>query len=302
MSISLPSVLKDVLIIPYDKETIDKLSDICQTYSCDISLDNFEACMLCLCQCVRHDGLVSLIENETQKSYPDRVFRALSGFIISQAMENEDLSNQKKVIFSLLIKNVMVFSFKSSDQLIKKCISPQYYTPFEEFRKTQTLIGDFKQSELYSKMLNARSFNELGCSEEDIFPIIQRLARENARASYYKEISQIRQEENEDDFSFSIRIVDKMRSFNWEYVDSNPVITLKESGLKTTKGMSLKQIKSHINPDDISGRKFSSSSILLRFLFTNDKINFSEYKMNPLHFSIALFYEWMFESLKECYL
>lgn len=304
MSISLSSVLKDVLIIPYDKETLYKLSSICQSYSEGISLDDFEACMLYLCQCVRHDGLVSLIESKTQKSYPDRVFRALAGFIISQTMENENLPYGKKVIFSLLIRNVIVFSFYSSDSLIKKCISPKYYTPFEEFWREQSSIEDFTQSELFSNILKTSSFTslaELGYSSDDFFHMTQMLAKQCARESYNNSISKIRQKENEDDFAFSIRLVDEMRSSKWKYVDSNPIITLKNSGLKSSRKMTLEHIRNQINTNNLLGRNFSSSSILLQFLISKG-IDLSKYKMNPLHFSIALFYEWMFESLKEeCY-
>ncbi len=299
MSTSLQSVLKEVIVFPYDTETMEALSNACQTYSDDISLDDFEACLLYLCQGKNHEGLVSSIEQEMGKTFPDRVYRGLAGFIVSLVMNNEELTEHKKVLFSLLVRNVMVFSFSSTDELIKKCISPQYYAPYDEYWTEKSTIGVLPKSKLYPKVFTSDVFDQLGCTVDEVYPTIQILAKQNERSEYYKAVSQIIQEENEDDFQYAVRVVNEVQAYDWEYVDTNPVETLKKTGLKSINRMPLGQIRNHVDIEDMVTEDFSPSSLLLRCIYKGIDNEVVDYTMNPLDFAIALYYEWMFESLKE---
>ena len=299
MSTSLQSVLKEVIVFPYDTETMEALSNACQTYSDDISLDDFEACLLYLCQGKNHEGLVSSIEQEMGKTFPDRVYRGLAGFIVSLVMNNEELTEHKKVLFSLLVRNVMVFSFSSTDELIKKCISPQYYAPYDEYWTEMSTIGVLPKSKLYPKVFTSDVFDQLGCTVDEVYPTIQILAKQNERSEYYKAVSQIIQEENEDDFQYAVRVVNEVQAYDWEYVDTNPVETLKKTGLKSINRMPLGQIRNHVDIEDMVTEDFSPSSLLLRCIYKGIDNEVVDYTMNPLDFAIALYYEWMFESLKE---
>ena len=173
MATSLLSVLKGVTVFPYDTETMESLSNACQNYSSDISLDDFEACMLYLCQGISHDDFVSFIEDEIGMSLPDRIYRGLAGYVVALTMDDEDLAKQKKVLFSLVVKNVMVFSFSSIEEIVKNCISPQFYIPYDEFWVEQSAIGGLPNSKLFSIIFSSESFDHLGCTAYDVFPAIQ---------------------------------------------------------------------------------------------------------------------------------
>ncbi len=299
MATSLQSVLKGVTVFPYEIETMDSLSIACQKYSSEISFANFEGCLLYLCQGKCYEDLVSSIEEGTGKIFPDRVYRGLAGYVVSLTMESEKLSEHKRVLFSLMVKNVMVFSFFSIDELIKQCISPQFYAPYDDFWNTQTSIGSLPKNKLFPKIFTSDTFDQLGCTADDIFPAIKILAKQNERANYYKAVSQIKQEEEEDDFVYAVRVVYEIQSRDWEYVDPNPAATLKKIGLKSHKRITLEQIRSVVDTDDLATEDFSPSSLLLHYLYKGDNAELATYKTNPLHFAIALYYECIFESLKK---
>lgn len=301
MSTSLQSVIKDLIVFPYDTETIESLSSACKTYSSEISLDNFEACLLFLCQGTCHDDLVSHIEEKTGKMFPDRVYRGLAGHIVSLVMNDEEVTVQKKVLFSLLVRNVMFFSFSSKNELIKKCISPQFYIPYDDFWQEQSSIGDISASKLFPDVFSCDTFEQLGCTVDEVYPAIRILAKQYARTNYYNSVSHIKQEENEDDFAYAVRVVNEIKSVDWEYVDLNPVETLKKVGLKSSTRMTLGQIYDVVETDNLDNMDFSRSSILLRSIYKGENTELSTFKMNPLHFAIALYYEWLFESLKDGY-
>lgn len=299
MATSLPSVLKGLTVFPYDTETMDSLSSACQSYSSEISLADFEGCLLYLCQGKCHENFVSSIKVKAGGSFPDRVYRGLAGYVVSLAMEDDNLSEQKKVLFSLVVRNVMVFSFTSTDELIKKCISPHYYVHYDKFWSAQTTIGNLPKSKLYPKIFTSDTFEHLGCTIDEVFPAIKILAKQSERADYYKTVAQIKQEDSEDDFAYAVRVVNEIQSVDWEYVDPNPVETLKKTGLKSVKRMTLEQIRIIVETDEMSTENFSPSSLLLNCLYKGDNTELSKQKLSPLHFAIALYYEWMFESLKE---
>jgi len=299
MVLSLESVLKGLTVFPYETETMDFLTDACKAYSSKISLAEFEGSLLYLCQGRSYENLISAIEEEIGKSFPNRVYRGLAGYIVSLTMEDENLSKQKKVLFSLMVRNVMVFSFSSTDELIKKCISPKFYAPYDEFWNEQATIGILPKSKLFPKVYTSDSFDQIGCTADEIYPAIKILAKQYERAEYYNAVSQIKQQENEDDFAYAVRVVNEIQSRDWEYVDSNPVETLKKIGLKSAKRMTLEQIRNVIDTEEVATDDFSPSSLLLHCLYNGDNTLLATYKMNPLHFAIALYYEWMFESLRE---
>lgn len=300
MLTSLNSILKEVIVFPYNNEMIDTLSSVCQSYAKKISLRDFEACLLFLCQGKRHDGLVTLIEDKAQKVFPDRVYRALAGYIVLWAMVNNELTKQNKVLFSLMVRNVMVFSFTSSDVLVRQCISPEFYDPFDEYWSGQSEIGGLPKSKLFPKIFTSSTFDELGCTAEELYPALQFLAKQNERSVYYKSVSQIRKAEGDDDYSFAVSVVNEIQSYGWHFVDPYPVGTIMKTGLRALRRKTLAQIRDVIDIDKMSDYKYSASSILLRYLYNNDYPKLSGFKMNPLHFAIALYYELMFESIKEC--
>lgn len=298
MATSLQLILRGLTVFPYDTVTMDSLSKSCQSYSSEIAIADFEGCLLYLCQGECYKSFISFIEEEAGTTFPYRVYRGLAGYVVSLVLEDENLSEQKKVLFSLMVRNVMVFSFFSSDDLIKKCISPQIYTLYDEYWNAQAAIGSLPKSELFPKVFTSDSFDQLGCSAEDVFPAVKILAKQNERFEYFKAVSEIKQDENEDDFVYAVRVVNEIQSYDWEYVDPNPVETLKKTGLKSQKRMTLEQIRNVVDTDDLATEDFSPSSLLLHCLY-NGNSKLATYKMNPLHFAVALYYEWMFESLKE---
>ena len=299
MATSLELILRELTVFPYDTATMASLSKACQSYSSEITIADFEGCLLYLCQGKCYLSLISSIEEEVGKTFPDRVYRGLAGYVVSLVMADENLSEQKRVLFSLMVRNVIVFSFSSSDDLIKKCISPQIYALYDEYRNAQAAIGSLPKSKLFPKIYTSDSFDQLGCTVEDVFPVIKILAKLNERVKYYKAVSEIKQKENEDDFAYAVRVVNEIQSHDWEYVDPNPVETLKKTGLKSQKRMTLEQIRNVVDTDDLATEDFSPSSLLLHCLYNGDNTELATYKMNPLHFAIALYYEWMFESLME---
>lgn len=299
MATTLRSVLKGLTVFPYDATIMDNLSHACQSYSSEISLADFEGCLLYLCQGKSHEDFVSSIEDEAGRSFPERVYRGLAGFVVSLTMEDDNLSEQKKVLFSLMVRNVMVFSFATTDELIMKCISPQFYAHYDEFWNEQTAIGILPKSKLFPKIFTSQAFDQLGCTADEAFPSIKILAKLNERAEYYKTVAQIKQEDNEDDFAYAVRVVNEIQSVDWEYVDPTPVETLKKTGLKSVKRMTLEQIRKFVDTDDVATKDFSPSSLLLHCLYNGNNTKLANQKMNPLHFAIALYYEWMYESLKD---
>ena len=121
MVLSLESVLKGLTVFPYETETMDFLTDACKAYSSKISLAEFEGSLLYLCQGRSYENLISAIEEETGKSFPNRVYRGLAGYIVSLTMEDENLSKQKKVLFSLMVRNVIRYAFDIQQIHLRSC-------------------------------------------------------------------------------------------------------------------------------------------------------------------------------------
>ena len=49
MDNNLTEILTEALVFPYDETTIENLSEACKTYAAEISLSEYDACVLHLC-------------------------------------------------------------------------------------------------------------------------------------------------------------------------------------------------------------------------------------------------------------
>ena len=65
MERDLNNILTEVLVFPYEQEVVDSLKEACTQYVENISLEQFEECVLSLCLDVVANGLVEGVNTHT---------------------------------------------------------------------------------------------------------------------------------------------------------------------------------------------------------------------------------------------
>ncbi len=101
MERDLKDILTEVAVFPYEQSVVDALKNACLKYVETIGLGQFEGCVLHLCLDIPASDFMESINSQTGRKFPSRVYRALAGYVVGEALDN-DSEEDDKVVFPLL--------------------------------------------------------------------------------------------------------------------------------------------------------------------------------------------------------
>lgn len=298
MERDLKDILTEVLVFPYEQSIVDVLTDACSHYVETIEIGQFENCVLHLCLDIPAADLIRSINAETGRKFPSRVYRALAGYVVGEALE-KDSDEDDNVVFPLALRNAMKAKTEDADGIIRKAIDPTCFTAVEDYWKNNLAIPSLSGKDLVSKVIfDNTTWAKTGFEVEDAFEDIQSLAKFYNREQFKKKFAGRKPSDNQDIYVFANQVADEIAAEDWLFTAENPVQTLKSLELKGP-AISLTSIKSKIRiildtiDDDID-----RVSVYRRYLFANDYEELGSRRMSPLNFGIAIFYELLYERLK----
>lgn len=297
MERDLKDILTEVLVFPYEQSVVDALKNACLKYVETIGLGQFEGCVLHLCLDIPASDFMQSINSQTGRKFPSRVYRALAGYVVGEALDN-DSEEDDKVVFPLALRNAMKAKTDDVDGIISKTIDPSSFAAVEEYWEDNIAIPSLEGEDIVTTIFNNDTWSETGLEIEDTYDNIKTLAKFYNREQFIKQFAGTKVSENQDIFAFAYNMADEIASQDWIFTAEDPVQTLKSLELKGS-AISLANIKSKIRANsDIANDDIESVSVYRRYLFANDYEELGTRRISPLVFGIAIFYELLYERLK----
>ena len=297
MERDLKDILTEVLVFPYEQSVVDALKNACLKYVETIGLGQFEGCVLHLCLDIPASDFMQSINSQTGRKFPSRVYRALAGYVVGEALDN-DSEEDDKVVFPLALRNAMKAKTDDADGIISKTIDPSSFAAVEEYWEDNIAIPSLEGEDIVTTIFNHDTWSETGLEIEDTYDNIKTLAKFYNREQFIKQFAGTKVSENQDIFAFAYNMADEIASQDWIFTAEDPVQTLKSLELKGS-AISLANIKSKIRANsDIVNDDIESVSVYRRYLFANDYEELGTRRISPVVFGIAIFYELLYERLK----
>lgn len=298
MERDLANILTEILVFPYEESIIDSLTEACSKYVEVIDLGQYEACVLHLCLDIPATGFIEHINTQTGHKFPNRVYRALTGYVVGEALSivsDED----KKVMFPLALRNVMKAKTDDADGIISMTIDSASFAVVEDYWAENINIPSLKGKKIISSTIFENSnWDETGMDMDDSFGDIQVLAKHYCREQFKKKFVGRIPSDNQDIYAFANQVADEIVSQDWLFTAENPVKTIKSLELKGT-AISLAKIKSKIGVNLNSvNNDVDMVSVFRRYLYANDYEELGSRRISPQYFCIAIFYELLYERLK----
>lgn len=293
----LKDILTEVLVFPYEQSVVDALTDACSKFVETIELGQFEDCVLHLCLDFPASDLMQSINTQTGRRFPSRVYRALAGYVVGEALDN-DSDEDDKVVFPLALRNAMKAKTDDADGIISKTIDPSSFVAVEEYWEDNIAIPSLVGEDIVTTIFDNDTWSETGLEIEDTYDNIKTLAKFYNREQFKKQFAGCKASENQDIYAFAYQVADEIASQDWLFTAEDPVQTLNNMELRGS-AISLANIKSRIRANsDTVNDDIESVSVYRRYLFANDYEQLGARRISPLNFGIAIFYELLYERLK----
>lgn len=297
MERDLKDILTEVLVFPYEQDIVDSLTTASKNYAEEITLSQFEDCVLHLCLDITAHELVQSVNTQTGRKFPGRVYRALSGYVIGETISNVE-DEDEKLLYVLALRNVLKVKNDEVDGIISKCINPTYFSVVEDYWTDNTDIPSLEGDNLITDIYDKDTWAETGWDIEDSFETLKALAKFYSREQFEKEYSQIVLQDNQDAYKFAYDVAKDVASQYWLFAAENPIRTFKNIGLKGS-AIALNTIKSRMRGEDFSAQDgIEATSVYRRYLYANDYTEISTKRISPQSFVVAIFYEFLYERLK----
>lgn len=300
MNNNLKDILTEVLVFPYDEATIESLSEACKTYAEEISLPEYEACVLHLCLNIPATSFIKSIDKTAERTYPDRIYRALAGHVVGLSLSTEQIGVDN-VLYPLALRNVLKCQQPGSAGIINKCIDSSRFDVIESYWYDNARIPAIG-SDMLESIYDKDSWDDLSLEIEEQFEHIKSLAKYYCRCEFEKCYATKTFQPNQEAYAFMNNVAQDLTSHNWLYASEDPVEVFKN--LNVSGGpVSLSTIKTRLRGTDINiNTNIEKTSVFRRYIYSNDYQEIGQKRVSPLHFGIAVFYELLYEYLKsECY-
>ncbi len=298
MERDLKDILTEVLVFPYEQSVVDALKDACSKYAETIEIEQFENCVLHLCLDIPASELIESITTQTGRKFPNRVYRALAGYVVGEALDN-DSDEDDKVVFPLALRNAMKGKTSDADGIISKTIDPSCFTAVENYWADNTVIPSLCSSDLISsEIFDKSTWSETGFDVNVNFVELQALAKFYNREQFKKTFAERKPSDNQDIFAFAYQVAKEIAAQAWLFTAESPVKILKSLDLKGA-AISLSNIKLRIRGNDCTvNDDIESISVFRRYLYADDYVELGSSRISPLNFAIVIFYEYLYERLK----
>ncbi len=231
MERDLKDILTEVLVFPYEQSVVDALKNACLKYVETIGLGQFEGCVLHLCLDIPASDFMQSINSQTGRKFPSRVYRALAGYVVGEALDN-DSEEDDKVVFPLALRNAMKAKTDDVDGIISKTIDPSSFAAVEEYWEDNIAIPSLEGEDIVTTIFNNDTWSETGLEIEDTYDNIKTLAKFYNREQFIKQFAGAKVSENQDIFAFAYNMADEIASQDWIFTAEDPVQTLKSLELK----------------------------------------------------------------------
>lgn len=297
MERDLSNILTEVLVFPYEESIVSALEDTCTQYAEEIELGQYEDCVLHLCMDIPAAELIQNINTATGRKFPHRVYRALAGYVVGEALSTVT-DEDDKVMFPLALRNVMKAKIDDVNGIINKSIDPSKFAMVENYWTANNIIPDLNGKEIVTSVLDTSTWAATGMEIEDSFADIKALAKYYCREQFEKKYANLTIPANQDKFRFAYSVAEDVASQDWLFAPDNPIRVLKNLNIKGT-AIALSTIKSRIK-DDMNELHddVETTSVYRRYLYANDYDELGSRRISPLNFAIAVFYENLYERLK----
>ena len=297
MKNNLNDILTEVLVFPYDETTITSISEACSTYVEEISLEEYEACVLHLCLDIPATSFMQSINESTGHSFPTQVYRALAGHVAGLALST-DQQGVDKILYPLALRNVLKCHQPGSEGIINKCIDASHFNTIEGYWQKKASIPAIEPSDLLTNLYDKDSWADTSLEIDEQFEYIKSLAKYYCRAEFEKDFASKTLQRNQDAYAFMYEAVMNMTSRDWLYAAEEPVKVLKNLGVGGGAA-TLSTVKSRLGAHEVdTGTDIEKTSVFRRFIFANDYPAIRHQRISPLYFGIAVFYELLYECLK----
>lgn len=298
MERELSNILTEVLVFPYEQSIVDSLTEACSQYIETIDIEKYEDCVLHLCLNKPAANFIEHINIHTERKFINRVYRAMTGYVIGESLANTN-ENNNKLMFSLALCNAMKAKNDDVDGIIRKAIDPNVFSVVENYWSDNIFIPSLCKRDLVSPIVFEKStWSDTGLDAEENFSDIQALAKFYMRKQFNKEFENFRAKDYQDNYSFANDVATKMALQDWLFTVEKPVQVLESLDLKD-ETISLADIKLRISENkDVVDNNIDPMSVYRRYLYTNDYKDIGKQCISPLNFGIAIFYELLYERLK----
>lgn len=297
MNISLTELLSEVLVFPYEESLVDSLEQVCLEYVKKIDLDKYEACILYLFFDIPSADFIQIVNAKTGKKYPNRVYRALSGYVVGKTISivsDED----DNLVYSLALRNALKVKNDDIAGIITKTINPACFSIVEDYWNDNISIPSLQGKEIISTVFDAETWDDTGLDTDNNFGDIQTLAKFYCREQFKKKYLNFKLPDNQGMFVIASQIAEDMATQKWLFTAENPYGTFKSVGIKGA-AISLNKIKEQISNIQNAGKEdIASVSVFRRYLYLNDYEEICSHRISPQNFGIAIFYELLYERLK----
>lgn len=293
----LKDILTEVLVFPYEDSVVDALTDACSKYAETIEIGPFEDCVLHLCMDIPATGLIEHVNTQAGRKFPNRVYRALAGYVVGEALDN-DSDEDDNVVYPLALRNAMKAKTDDVNGIISKTIDPACFAVVEDFWKENVAIPSLEGEDLVSTIFNYDNWTATGLDIDNTFDNIKSLAKFYKREQFKNKFAGRKPIDNQDIYAFAYQVAEEIAELDWLFTAEEPVETLKELELKGS-ATGLNNIKLRIRGNDNNvDDDIDSVSVYRRYLYANDYEDLSTRRISPLSFGIAIFYEMLYERLK----
>lgn len=301
MNNNLKDILTEVLVFPYDEATVDSLSNACKTYAKEISLAQYEACVLHLCLNIPDTSFIQEINETTEHTYPVQVYRALAGHVVGLALSTNQ-TDVDMILYPLALRNVLKCHQPGSVGIINKCINSSRFDSIEYYWHKNAEIPAIEPSDLLCDLFNKDSWEDASLEIEEQFENIKSLAKYYCRSEFEKDYAAKFLQGNQEAYTLMNNVAQYLTSRSWLYASEEPVEVFKSLNISRSP-IALSTIKVRLQRSDVKiHNNIEKTSVFRRYIYSNDYHEIGQKRISPLHFGIAVFYELLYEHLKsECY-
>ena len=297
MERDLTNILTEVLIFPYEQSVVDVLTEVCSSFVDAIEIGQYEDCLLHLCLDIPATDLIEYVNTQTGRKFPNRVYRALAGYVVGEALATVN-DEDDKVMFPLALRNALKAKTNDADGIISKTIDPASYYAVENYWAENIDIPSLSGKDLVSSTIFDNStWGDTGFDIDNSFADIQSLAKYYRREQFKKKFSDRKASDNQDVYAYALQVADEIAKQDWLFTAENPVTIFQSLDLKGS-AISLNNIKSRLLGDQDVDDDIGSVSVYRRYLYANDYEELGTRRVCPLNFGIAIFYELLYERLK----
>jgi hypothetical protein len=308
METILEEMLDSVLVIPFQKDLTSRLASLSESYAEGIDRHGVEDCVSAFLCGETNTSLRSYIIEQYFEQFsediklPPVVYQILSQYVVYILIIDEEYDDTDRMIYSLIVRNMMVICRNSYNKLLASAFLPILYPFSDSCRETKNCIQECSEKYLTPDIFECDNFEEMEVTlDENYFSEIKQLAQQAARLEYIELIASIRSKEIEDPFilayyaSYTLAITPQ-----WKYVDSNPVKTLINILPAKRKSLKVKNFKDKLRDSEwyTNYDAISKSSLLIKYIEnTNVAEEISELQLSDLEFAIYMYYEFCLEKL-----